>query len=102
MSFLKVVEDIDFLNNTDHNVLLEAWQHDTNQMQTVNIPPKIQTKVTSCVGEWHMTSGKSYKYIGKFRSKPCASGNYSWMETYEYVCCYQNTNNNALITLSKK
>ena len=102
MSFLKVVENIEFFNNTEEPILVESWQDGTNQMQSVKIEAGQQTTVTSCVGEWHMNSGKSHKYIGKFRSNPCASGNYSWMETRDYNCCYQNTNNIALITLSQK
>jgi len=77
-------------------------------MHSIVIRPQEKKFLHSSVGEWHMDSmfpaGEdrdlwenaglgNHLIIGKFRSDPCASGNYSWMEYYEpFDCIYSTVN----------
>ena len=80
-------------------------------MHSIQIGPDEKKILHSSVGEWHMDSmfndhsdcdiwktaglGK-HLIIGKFRSDPCASGNYSWMEYYEpFECVYSEIANSG-------
>jgi hypothetical protein len=78
------------------------WTFNSNALQKMQIKTKEKKSIQSCVGEWHITKNNGYGYIGKFRSNPCASGNYSWMYTNNYKCEYTEpceNNINGLITL---
>ena len=103
---MSVTEEINFYNNTDRDVWLETWITEESTLQKFQIKSKEQKKIISCVGEWHLMAKNGHDYIGKFRSDPCASGNYSWIEKINYKCDYTrsnklSTNNLALITLRK-
>lgn len=93
-----------FYNNTHLPIMIEAWVDGSNKLHTQKINAGEKYLVNSSVGEWHLNSmfretkdykdwteyfGKNsmgftkYALVGKFRSKPCAWGNYSWMEYEE-------------------
>jgi hypothetical protein len=109
MSF-KTTKFINFHNNTDLSVTIESWVDGSNEFQTKNINPGEKLVINSSVGEWHLTNYnlkncKTTWNIGKFRSDPCASGNYSWMEyDDEFQCEYSKIPENisGLITLTQK
>jgi hypothetical protein len=107
-----------FHNDTDLPILISAWSDGSNILQQTRISPQEKRIVHSSVGEWHMdsmfeagydreawaTAGlENHLVIGKFRSSPCASGNYSWMEYYEpFDCIYTKTDNSLdLVTFIK-
>jgi hypothetical protein len=98
------IKFIHFVNNTDLPVMIDSWVDGSNVLQCLKIAPREKRIVHSSVGEWHINAmlfGEDRKLwdendklkhvtlIGKFRSRPCASGNYSWLE-YEglYDCVY--------------
>ena len=101
---MNVTEKINFYNDTDSDVWVETWITEKSTLQKFQIKSKEQKIIISCVGEWHLMACNGYNYIGKFRSDPCASGNYSWMEKIGYNCEYTTSSENdlGLITLSKK
>uniref|UniRef100_A0A6C0B7C1 Uncharacterized protein n=1 Tax=viral metagenome TaxID=1070528 RepID=A0A6C0B7C1_9ZZZZ len=98
------IKFIYFKNCTDLPLQIGAWTDGSNIMKTVRIGPGEKWMLHSSVGEWHMNSMfyagpdrdlwtkaglEKHNIIGKFRSCPCASGNYSWMEYYEpFECNY--------------
>lgn len=99
----KVTEHIKFLNNTDLPINVGGFQNGT--FEEVRVGPGEETVLYSTVGEWHLDSMfyndedskiwkdrglKKYSNVGKFRSDPCALGNYSWMEFDDGVfsCAY--------------
>jgi hypothetical protein len=98
---------INFHNNTDLSVDIESWVDGSNQMKRINVKPGEKLVIHSSVGEWHLTNVDReilpYYYIGKFWSVSCASGNYSWMDYYDFDCVYSKAANetNGLITFSK-
>jgi len=84
---------IDFHNNTELPIMIDAW--DNCKLKCIKIKPQEKLTIYSSVGEWHINAMftnesdrkiwndnglKNLIIIGKFRSEPCASGNYSWME----------------------
>jgi len=99
---------IQFYNTTDLPVLIDAWNtpaySSVSKLTTTRIEPFESKIVHSSVGEWHMNAmfyneadnsawkgrglGKYDTSIGKFRSDPCAMGNYSWMEYKHFMCEY--------------
>jgi len=97
---------INFHNDTDLPVLIDAWVDGSNTLKTIRIGPNETRVIHSSVGEWHMHAmfddanddelwkdrglGKYYPIIGKFRSDPCFSGNYSWMEYRHFICEYSD------------
>lgn len=106
--FEETIKYITFVNDTDLPVLIDAWNSPVHSsmstLTTTRIEP-FETKIVhSSVGEWHMNAmfynevdnsawkGRGLcKYdtsIGKFRSSPCAMGNYSWMEYDHFICKY--------------
>lgn len=93
-----------FENKTKLPLQISSWVDGSNTMKTIRVGPGEKWMIHSSVGEWHMDSmfysgpdcdlwtkaglGK-HTIIGKFRSQPCASGNYSWMEYDEpFHCTY--------------
>jgi hypothetical protein len=110
MSF-KTTKFINFHNKTEIPVSIESWVDGTNEFKCINIYPGEKLIINSSVGEWqltnliNLTNCKTTWYIGKFRSDPCASGNYSWMEyDDEFECEYSKIPGNisGLITFIKK
>lgn len=110
---------INFHNTTDLPLNICAWVKNSNTLQSARIGPFEKLILHSSVGEWHIDSMFSneddrsawknaglekYLNVGKFRSDPCASGNYSWMEYYEpFDCIYTETSDKVkgLITFVK-
>ena len=108
MPFDKPNKYIHFHNNTSQRIILESWVEvfdglSSFRSKTVNAGMKLV--LHSTVGEW-IISDDTFCYIGKFRSDPGASGNYSWLDDQsDYECVYSETNENniiGLITFSKK
>lgn len=99
----KVTEYIRFQNNTDLPIIVDGFQG--GRMKEVRVGPGEEVVLYSTVGEWHLDSMfqndedrktwedqglQKYHIVGKFRSDPCALGNYSWMEYDDGVfeCVY--------------
>ena len=108
MPFDKPIKYIHFHNNTSQRIILESWIEVFDGLssftsKTVNAGMKLV--LHSTVGEWTISDDK-FCYIGKFRSEPGASGNYSWLDDQnDYECVYSEINENniiGLITFSKK
>jgi hypothetical protein len=101
---------IHFHNDTDLPIAVEGWVSTSYSLSTLKgltVQSGEKLIVHSSVGEWHLNTMfqnaedremwkkkglGDYKYlnIGKFRSDPCASGNYSWMEYDDspFECVY--------------
>ena len=93
-----------FYNNTSLPVIIDSWIEGTNRLESVIIVANEKRIIHSSVGEWHLQSMFRTKkerqlwtdaglddmlVIGKFRSSPCHSGNYSWMEYHKpFECVY--------------
>ena len=109
MSIFKTTKLINFHNNTSEVIILETWTDvmpGLSSFKSKTISPGEKLAIYSSVGEWYI-SDNSYCNIGKFRSDPCASGEYSWLENEDYKCIYNKTKGtendiNGLITFSKK
>jgi len=110
---------IHFHNNTDLPICIDSWvdYSDYSQMVQLRIEAREKRVVYSSVGEWHLNcmfnSIEDRKIwedkglgdcinIGKFRSNPCVSGNYSWMEDQLFECVYSELKNptKGIITFS--
>jgi hypothetical protein len=91
----KEVKYINLHNDTDFPFMIDSWVDGSNKLQCLEVKPREKLVIHSSVGEWHMNSmffnsetrkiwvdkGLDYMIlVGKFRSTPCASGNYVWME----------------------
>lgn len=105
MSYLfKTTKYINFHNNSELPIMVDSWVDGSNTLRCLRVRPGEKLVLHSSVGEWHvnsmLTNDEDYKLweeggltwytnIGKFRSNPCASGNYSWME-WEHIfdCIY--------------
>jgi hypothetical protein len=99
----KEIQYIYFHNDTDLPVMVDGWQNMNSGLSALvetRVEPRQQLIVYSTVGEWHMNSMfyddedierwkclEKHRIIGKFRSRPCASGNYSWLEYDEPFRC---------------
>jgi hypothetical protein len=95
---------IRFHNDTPFPIMINAWVKNSNVMKCLRIEKGEKRVLHSSVGEWHMDSMldseedrkswtdaglEKHLIIGKFRSSPCARGDYSWMEYYEpFDCVY--------------
>lgn len=114
------IKYINFKNKTDLPVQICSWIDGSNTMKTIRVGPGEILTIHSSVGEWHMDSMfdsgpnrdawtkaglKKHLIIGKFRSQPCALGNYSWMEYNEpFECIYKSEADDCemgLITFTK-
>ena len=80
--------------------MVDSWVN--NSFRSLRVGPGEMCVIYSSVGEWHVNSMlvdeadykpwregalKWYVNLGKFRSDPCASGNYSWMEWEDIFDC---------------
>ena len=89
------VKYINLHNDTDFPFMIDSWVDGSNKLQCLEVKPREKLVIHSSVGEWPMNSmffnsetrkiwiDNSLDYmilVGKFRSTPCASGNYVWME----------------------
>ena len=99
-------EYIQFINNTDLPVLIDSWIDGFNFKKTFRVEAFEKKIIYSEVGEWHLHArfeserditiwkqkGNKLLHrnitIGSFHSTPCASGNYSWLETDDFECVY--------------
>ena len=101
---------IHFHNDTDLPIVVEGWvstSYGLSTLKGLTVQSGEKLIVHSSVGEWHLNTmfqnaedletwkkkgldGNRYTIIGKFRSDPCASGNYSWMEYDDspFECVY--------------
>jgi hypothetical protein len=101
--FGKTTEHIKFLNNTDLPINVYGFQNGVWAGLTVR--PSEEVVLYSTVGEWHLDSMfyndedskiwkdqglQKYHIVGKFRSDPCALGDFSWMEFNDgaFNCVY--------------
>ena len=98
-----------FHNDTDLPIMVDSWVDGSNVLQNFKIKPREKLVIHSSVGEWHLNGMlygedrkawddkglKKYILVGSFRSDPCASGNYSWMEFDDNVfnCVYSKLDN---------
>lgn len=103
--FAKERKYIHFVNNTDLPIMIDSWVDGSNTLKCLRVGPREKLILHSSVGEWHMNAMlyepedrklwhdnpklKHVIIIGKFRSRYCFSGNYSWLE-YDglYDCVY--------------
>jgi len=101
-SLFKTTKYINFHNNSDLPIMIDSWVK--NSLRCLRVGPQEKLIIHSSVGEWHVNSMldkendykqwregglKWYVNLGKFRSDPCATGNYAWME-WEHIfdCVY--------------
>jgi hypothetical protein len=101
-SLFKTTKYVNFHNNSDLPIMIDSWVE--NSLKCLRIGPQEKLVIHSSVGEWHVDSMlddendykvwkelglNRYVNLGKFRSDPCASGNYAWME-WEHIfdCVY--------------
>ena len=107
-----MIKYIHFHNDSDLPLLLDSWIDGSSMLRTIRIEPREKRIVHSSVGEWHIHSitpsdRKIWQEIGKFRSDPCASGNYSWLES-DFECIYSEiktleiSETRGLMTFSQK
>jgi hypothetical protein len=101
-SLFKTTKYINFHNNSELPIMVDSWVN--NSLRCLRVGPGEKVVIHSSVGEWHVNSmltdedyklwrdGGLNRYItlGKFRSDPCASGNYSWMEWEHIFDCVYN------------
>jgi hypothetical protein len=104
MSFNKeTIKYINFHNDSELPIIIDSWVDGTNRLQSIDIEPGQKLIIHSSVGEWHLHAMldtekrkiwndkglKRVVNIGKFRSQPCASGDYSWLD-YDNIfdCVY--------------
>jgi hypothetical protein len=104
--FGQTIKYIYFHNNTDLPLMISSWVDGSNTLKYAKINSGQKVIVHSSVGEWHLDSMfddvfyddrkiwkdnglEKHLIIGKFRSSPCASGNYSWLDYDEpFQCIY--------------
>ena len=122
MMSLNIVKYVNFHNNTDLSFIIDTWVDGSSKLQSLKVSPNDKLVIHSSLGEWHMHTMfntvedmnlwfdkglEKCVNIGKFRSSPCASGNYSWLDADDiFDCVYTEleTENEVkgLITLSLK
>jgi hypothetical protein len=95
---------IHFHNATEFPIMVDSWVDGSNTLECIKILSGEKLVIHSSVGEWHVNSMfpeeddrklwssrglKNYINLGKFRSDPCASGEYSWMDwDHIFDCVY--------------
>lgn len=109
--FDEVIGHIIFNNKTDLLFYIETWKKvmdGLSEFKPEKINPGEERLLdNSTTGEWHIGSpsgddfktweekglkngikpNEVYHQIGKFRSKPCASGNYVWINGTDIFLC---------------
>lgn len=113
-------QTIEFYNNTNLPIMLETWKDISSglsQTFDICIDSGSKQQIYSSTGEWklhtmfnnseHNDLWSNYiydkyinkeinsktmmsSYLGKFRNKPCASGDYSWLDTYLFDVEFKN------------
>ena len=106
-----------FINNSGLPINVETWQLQAPGLETIKtvlVKSGEQIVLPSTTGEWYLQTflNNEFAYeweaagfrtgeeIGKFRSKPCASGDYSWMDNKTFQIIYETENYTA--TFMKK
>ena len=101
-----------FINNSGLPINIETWQPEAPGLQTMkSVLVKSGEKIilASSTGEWYLQTYLDEEFadewisaglrtgdqIGKFRNKPCASGDYSWMDEEKFDIIYDNEKNTA-------
>jgi len=103
---VKEIKYIYFHNDTELPLMIDSWIDGSNLLYCMKIESGQKLIVHSSVGEWHLNimfpNNEDYnlwvqnepeftKYrssiLGKFSSRHCASGDYSWMEYDEPFNC---------------
>jgi hypothetical protein len=105
--------------------MVDSWIDGSNTLKCLKVGPGEKLILHSSVGEWHLNTifpdyedwepwnkkgfcVSRYSIIGKFRSDPCASGNYSWLEYDDpFECIYSELkepieNASGLMTFCQK
>jgi len=115
-SLFKTTKYINFHNNSELPIMVDSWIDGSNSLRCLRVGPGEKLVIHSSVGEWHVNSmltneedyklwseGKLNRYVtlGKFRSDPCASGNYAWMEWEHIFDCVYNECDPVLDSRSK-
>jgi len=101
---LKEIKYIHFVNDTDLPVMIDSWVDGSNTLKCLKIAPREKRIIHSSVGEWHINAMlfdedrklwndnenlKKVVIIGKFRSRPCPQGEYSWLDwDNKFDCVY--------------
>jgi hypothetical protein len=122
MDMFYKIKYIQFHNATDLPIQICAFVDGSNELKCQVVDAGVKLVLHSSVAEWHMDSMfessehrkiwedaglEKYCNVGKFRSSPCAMGNYYWMEYNEpFNCAYvdinhEDTNYKGLITLTR-
>lgn len=85
--------------------MIDSWIDGSNSLKCLRVGPQEKLVIYSSVGEWHVNSMlteeadykpwrdgglKWYVNLGKFRSNPCASGHYAWMDWEHIFDCVYN------------
>jgi hypothetical protein len=97
---------INFHNMSELPIMVDSWVDGSNRLCCLRVGPGEKLSIHSSVGEWHINSMlddeadsnmwrdrglEKFINLGKFRSDPCASGNYAWMEWPDiFDCVYSN------------
>jgi len=86
-----------FINDTNMAVNFETWQtkgFGYGEMVSILVLPGKKARLISSTGEWYLNTYLAKEFcaswvaagirpgdrVGKFRDRPCASGDYSWMD----------------------
>ena len=82
---------INFHNMSELPIMIDSWVDGSHKLHCLRVGPGEKLVIESSVGEWHINSMlddeadrnmwsirglKNFINLGKFRSDPCASGNY--------------------------
>ena len=102
---------INFINLSGFTIMIECWKTINNISSYSGIPIESSNEINyleSSLGEYFITNAvprqfcdkwiengfkTSFESIGKFRTEPGISGNYHWMNTNQFDCEYNKTDN---------
>lgn len=116
-SLFKTTKYVNFHNNSELPIMIDSWIDGSNSLRCLRVGPQEKLVIHSSVGEWHVDSMlddendykvwkelglNRYVNLGKFRSDPCASGNYAWMEWEHIFDCIYSECDPALDSRSKE
>ena len=116
-SLFKTTKYVNFHNNSELPIMIDSWVDKSNSLRCLRVGPQEKLVIHSSVGEWHvnsmLTDEEDYKLwregglnwyvtLGKFRSDPCASGNYAWMEWEHIFDCVYNECEPMVDSISKE
>lgn len=90
---------VSFVNKSSNEVIISYWvSRGINTMidRIVKIDEEID--VSDCIVDEWIIMTTSYSRIGKFTNEPCASGNYSWLETYDFELEFDPSSQKGILT----